>query len=61
MKSLKTYVFMIRINLASNMGIGNIYKAKKNNNGTYSIGKRWPLEELRGVEMVNVRDFHTST
>jgi hypothetical protein len=33
---------------------GNIHKAKLNENGTFSVGKTWPLSELRGVEIINV-------
>ncbi|CCL98161.1 uncharacterized protein FIBRA_00155 [Fibroporia radiculosa] len=32
---------------------GYIHKAKLNCNGAFSVGKTWPLEELREVEVVN--------
>lgn len=39
---------------ASN-GHGFIHKSKLNANGTFSVGKTWKLEDLRGIEIVNVR------
>lgn len=36
-------------------GSGFIHKAKLNCNGAFSVGKTWKLEELREVEIVNVR------
>lgn len=35
---------------------GFIHKSKLNNNGSFSVGKTWNLAELRGVEVVTVRD-----
>lgn len=35
-------------------GIGFIHKSKLNANGSFSIGKTWRLDELRGVEVVEV-------
>ncbi|KAM0792567.1 hypothetical protein ACM66B_005230 [Microbotryomycetes sp. NB124-2] len=29
-----------------------LHKAKQNSNGTFSIGKTWPLEEMRSVEVI---------
>lgn len=36
-------------------GAAQIYKAKRNTNGSFSIGKVWRLDELRGVEAPSVR------
>ena len=37
-----------------------LHKSKRNSNGTYSIGKTWPLEELQVIEVIQVRDAHQS-
>jgi hypothetical protein len=36
-------------------GGGNIHKAKLNGNGTFSVGKTWPVSELTGIEVITVR------
>ncbi|CCO29974.1 Exocyst complex component SEC3A [Rhizoctonia solani AG-1 IB] len=41
--------------LVSINGKGFIHKAKRNTNGTFSVGKTWKLEELKGVEILGVR------
>jgi hypothetical protein len=35
-------------------GDGLIHKSKMNSNGTFSVGKTWRLNELRGVEVTDV-------
>jgi len=35
-------------------GEGFIHKSKMNSNGTFSVGKTWMLNELRGVEVADV-------
>jgi hypothetical protein len=35
-------------------GEGLIHKSKMNSNGTFSVGKTWRLNELRGVEVTDV-------
>jgi hypothetical protein len=35
-------------------GEGFIHKSKMNSNGTFSVGKTWKLNELRGVEVTDV-------
>jgi hypothetical protein len=35
-------------------GEGLIHKSKMNSNGTFSVGKTWKLNELRGVEVTDV-------
>ena len=40
--------------LGASDGNGFIHKSKLNSNGTFSVGKTWRLQELRGVEVVNV-------
>ncbi|GJE97072.1 exocyst complex component Sec3-domain-containing protein [Phanerochaete sordida] len=42
----------------SSDGSGYIHKAKRNHNGTFSVGKTWRLQELRGVEVVNPLAFN---
>ncbi|KAH9948238.1 exocyst complex component Sec3-domain-containing protein [Amylocystis lapponica] len=42
----------ILLSKASN-GAGFIHKSKLNSNGSFSVGKTWKLQELRGVEVVN--------
>lgn len=39
---------------AQRNGNASIYKAKKNQNQTFSIGKTWKLVDLRGVEVNDV-------
>ena len=40
-------------------GEGLIHKSKMNSNGTFSVGKTWRLNELRGVEVTDVScTFH---
>lgn len=34
-----------------------LHKAKQNSNGTFSTGKTWAMEDLRGVEVVQVRSY----
>ncbi|KAH7334432.1 exocyst complex component SEC3 N-terminal PIP2 binding PH-domain-containing protein, partial [Rhizoctonia solani] len=41
--------------LVSNNGKGFIHKSKRNNNGTFSVGKTWKLEELQAVEVLGPR------
>ncbi|CAE6460065.1 unnamed protein product [Rhizoctonia solani] len=41
--------------LVSINGKGFIHKAKRNTNGTFSVGKTWKLEELKGVEVLGPR------
>ncbi|KAJ1301562.1 hypothetical protein OPQ81_008810 [Rhizoctonia solani] len=36
-------------------GKGFIHKSKRNTNGTFSVGKTWKLEELKGVEVLGPR------
>ncbi|CAE6462215.1 unnamed protein product [Rhizoctonia solani] len=36
-------------------GKGFIHKSKRNTNGTFSVGKTWKLEELKGVEVLGSR------
>ncbi|KDQ19898.1 hypothetical protein BOTBODRAFT_27319 [Botryobasidium botryosum FD-172 SS1] len=38
-------------------GAAQIYKAKRNTNGSFSIGKAWRLDELRGVEAPSPQEF----
>ncbi|TIB73777.1 hypothetical protein E3Q06_01492 [Wallemia mellicola] len=35
----------------------NIYKSKRNSNGTFSIGKTWPLSSLRAAELLTHNTF----
>jgi hypothetical protein len=39
----------------TNDGQGFIHKAKLNENGTFGVGKTWPVAELRAVEVITVR------
>lgn len=54
MESKPRYI-LLALNPKSNKG--NIYKSKRNSNGTFSIGKTWPLDSLRGLQLINVRFF----
>lgn len=40
---------------ASRDGRLKLHKAKQNSNGTFSIGKTWPLEQLSQIEVAKVR------
>ncbi|VDB99589.1 unnamed protein product [Peniophora sp. CBMAI 1063] len=35
-----------------------IHKSKLNSNGTFSVGKTWQLQELRGLEVMSGKDFN---
>ncbi|KAG8715818.1 hypothetical protein FRC08_010143 [Ceratobasidium sp. 394] len=41
-------------------GQGYIHKSKHNTNGTFSVGKTWKLEDLRGVEVHGPKNFSIS-
>ncbi|KAG8738462.1 hypothetical protein FRC10_006808 [Ceratobasidium sp. 414] len=41
-------------------GRGYIHKSKHNTNGTFSVGKTWKLEDLRGVEVHGPKSFSIS-
>ncbi|CAL1695070.1 unnamed protein product [Somion occarium] len=47
----------ILLSQASN-GSGFIHKSKLNANGSFSVGKTWRLQELRGVEVMNPLAFN---
>lgn len=40
--------------LVNNQAIGHVYKAKRNTNGSFSIGKTWAVNDMRGMEVVGV-------
>ncbi|KAF7967554.1 hypothetical protein HWV62_33929 [Athelia sp. TMB] len=42
----------------SNSGVGVIHKSKLNTNGSFSVGKTWPLPELRAIEVVSPQAFN---
>lgn len=35
-------------------GAGSIHKAKENNNRSFSIGKTWSMQDLTGIDVVDV-------
>jgi len=39
-------------------GYGYIHKSKANSNGSFSVGKTWKLDDLKSVQIVNVRNTH---
>ncbi|KAG8792705.1 hypothetical protein FRC12_005162 [Ceratobasidium sp. 428] len=41
-------------------GQGFLHKSKHNSNGTFSVGKTWKLEDLRGVEVHGPKTFSIS-
>ncbi|KAI0286899.1 exocyst complex component Sec3-domain-containing protein [Russula aff. rugulosa BPL654] len=41
-------------------GEGLIHKSKMNSNGTFSVGKTWKLNELRGVEVTDPLTFNVT-
>ncbi|KIY70189.1 hypothetical protein CYLTODRAFT_371472 [Cylindrobasidium torrendii FP15055 ss-10] len=44
----------------SESGSGFIHKSKANSNGTFSVGKTWRLQELKGIQVVNSICFNIS-
>ncbi|KAJ3524302.1 hypothetical protein NM688_g8587 [Phlebia brevispora] len=48
------YIILAR----SSNGKGFIHKSKLNSNGSFSVGKTWKLEELRGIEVINPLAFN---
>ncbi|KAF6766570.1 exocyst protein [Ephemerocybe angulata] len=47
----------ILLSQASN-GTGYMHKSKLNTNGTYSVGKTWRIQELRGIQVSNPTSFN---
>ncbi|PSR88832.1 hypothetical protein PHLCEN_2v4981 [Hermanssonia centrifuga] len=44
----------------SSDGNGFMHKSKLNSNGSFSVGKTWKIQELRGVEVVNQLAFNVT-